>query len=48
MVCISSNLSRICGRCDDEMNDGKMWQLMWKYGIQKSDLEYLAPFSWNR
>ena len=48
IVNISNNLSRICGLCDDEMNDGRMWQIMCKYGVQKLYLEYLSPFSCNR
>ena len=43
IVCISKHLSRICGRCDDEMNNGRMWQIMWK-----SDLECLSPISRKR
>ena len=39
-----NNLSRICGKCDDEMYVGRMWQIIWKYVIQKSDLECLSRF----
>ena len=28
-----NNLIRICARSDDEMNDGRMWQIMSIYGI---------------
>ena len=29
------------------MKDVQMLQTTWKTGIHKSDLEYLAQFSWN-
>ena len=41
---MSNNLSRICGSCDDEINVGRMWQIIRKCGIQKSDIEYLSSF----